>query len=143
MGVEAVDQHLEAEHVGRHVDVQLVAQGAQQLQRVQLGVEDEGDVAVLRHLLQQTAAQGGLAGADLAGEQHEAAVDAQAIEQMGQRLAVPLAHEQVARVGRDREGSLGQAEMLVVHGRFPLLCAHAGFGVGPRRFVVLQSIVAL
>ncbi|MOA32369.1 hypothetical protein D3C78_1535830 [compost metagenome] len=106
--------------------MQLVAQGAQQFEGGQLGVEDEGDVAVRRHLFQQAAADGGLAGADLAGEQDEAAVDLQAVQQVRQRFPMPLAHEQVARIGRDREGCLGEAEMLVVHDRVPWLLRGAG-----------------
>jgi hypothetical protein len=42
------------------------------------------------------------------GQQHEAAAAADAVQQVRQRLAVALAHEQVARVGRDGERLLLQ-----------------------------------
>ena len=82
------------------------------------------------NLLQKAAANGGLAGADVAGEQHKAparaagrtvrsgpAADAcDAVEQMGQRLAVALTHEKIARIRRDGKRILRQAEMVRVHG---------------------------
>ena len=85
------------------------------------------------NLLQKAAANRGLSGADVAGEQHKApagaagravrcghACDARhacdAIKQMGQRLPVALAHEKIARIGRDGKRILRQAEMVRVHG---------------------------
>ena len=100
----------------RQLDVKLVADRLQQLGDGQLGVEDVGDVAVLRDLLQEAAAHRGLARADFAGEQHEPTPATQAIQQMGERLPVALAHEKVARVGRDRERLALQAEEFGVHG---------------------------
>ena len=68
-------------------------------------------------LLEEAAAHRGLAGADLAGEQHEAAAAAHAVQQVRQRLAVALAHEEVARIRRDRERPLLQPEVTLVHRR--------------------------
>ena len=96
--------------------VELIADRLQQLDDRQLRVEDVRDIAAPRHLFEEAAADGGLAGADLAREQHEAAAPVHAVQQVGERLAVALAHEQVARIGRDRERLVLQAEELRVHG---------------------------
>ncbi len=101
---------------GRVVDVKFVVDGAQQLDHGELGIEDVGDVAVLGNLLQKGAAHRGLAGTDFAGEQHKAATPAQSVQQMGQRLAVPLAHEQITRVRRYGKGAFLQPEKFYVHG---------------------------
>ena len=115
-GVQRVDVVLHRLRTRWHGGVELVADGLQQLKHGELGVEDVGDVAVRRDLLQEAAADGGLAGPDLARQQHEAATSVQPIQQMGQRLAVALTHEQVMRVRRDRERRLFQAEEGRVHG---------------------------
>jgi hypothetical protein len=117
-GVERVEVVLHCRHHGLagHLDMELVADRLQQLDHRELGVEDVGDVAMRRDLLEEQPANRGLAGADLAGQQHEAASAAQAVQQVGERLAVPLAHEQVARIGRDRERIALQAEIGRVHG---------------------------
>jgi hypothetical protein len=115
-GVQRVDVVLHRLRAGRHGRVELVADGLQQLGDGELRIEDVGDVAVRRNLLQEAAADSGLAGADLAGEQHEAAAAVQPVEQMRQRLAVPLAHEEIVRVRRDGERRLLQAEEGRVHG---------------------------
>ena len=99
---------------GDHTEV--LTHGLHQLGGGEARVDDIGHVAVRRHLLQETAADGGLAGADLAGEHHEAATAVQPVEKVGQRLAVPPAHEEVVRVGRDGKRVLAQAEEGGVHG---------------------------
>ena len=98
-------------------DAELVADRLQQLDHRQLRIEDVGDVAALGDLLEEAAADGRLAGADLAAQQDEAAAAAEAVEQVRERLAMALAHEQVARIGRDRERLLLQPEELRVHVR--------------------------
>jgi hypothetical protein len=100
----------------RHLDMQLVAHGLQQLLRRQARIEDVGQAAVRGHLLDEAAADRGLAGADLAGEQHEAAAAADPVQQVRQCFAVPLAHEQVARIGGDRKWRVRELEVVVVHG---------------------------
>jgi hypothetical protein len=95
--------------------VELLAHRLQQLAHGEPRVEHIGHVAVLGDLLQEAAAHRGLAGADLAGQQHEAAAATQTVEQMGQRLAVTLAHVEIARVGGDGEGLLAETEVLGVH----------------------------
>ena len=118
--VERVDVGLDRRRLAvgggdRHVE--LVADRLQQLDHGELRIEDVGDVAALRDLLEEAAADGRLAGADLAREQHEAAAAADAVEQVRQRLAVALAHVEVARIRRERERLLLQAEEPHVHGR--------------------------
>jgi hypothetical protein len=93
-----------------HRDVELVADGLQKLHHGELRVEDVGDVAALRDLLEEAPAHRRLAGADLAREQDEAAAAADAVEQVRQRLAVALAHVEITRVRRERERLLLQAE---------------------------------
>ena len=61
------------------------------------------DIDAIRQLLEQASADRGLAGSHLAGQQNEAATHADAVEQMGQGLLVALAHEEIARVRRDRK----------------------------------------
>ena len=127
--IQAVLDGLDAGRGGLVRHTELVADRAQQFGHRELGVEDVGHIAVRRYLLQKAAADGGLAGADLAGEQHEAAARVQAVEQMRQRLAVPLAHEQVARIGGDGERRVLQAKERGVHGgedTTPTGCARAG-----------------
>jgi hypothetical protein len=97
-------------------DAEFLAHRLQQFHRRQLGVVDIGHAVAGRDLLQEAAADGGLAGADLAGQQHEAAAALQPVQQVRQRLAVPRAQVQEARVGRDRERLLLQAEEGRIHG---------------------------
>src|SRR4029077_16930890 len=58
---------------------------------------------------------GGLAGADFAGELHEAAGLVDAVQQVRERLRVPLTQVEVARIGRDRERLFVEAEEREVH----------------------------
>ena len=99
----------------RHADAELLADGEQELRRGHARIEDQRDLGVLRRLRQERAHDGGLAGADLAGELHEAAGLVDAVQQVRQRLGVPLAQVQVARIGRDRERLFVEAEERQVH----------------------------
>ena len=114
--VERVDMRLDAGAGGQRFDAELAAHGLQQLDHAQAGVEDVGHHAVRRQLLQEAAHDGCLAGTDLARQQHEATAAAHAIQQVRQRLAVALAHEQKTGVGGEREGLAAQAEERRVHG---------------------------
>jgi hypothetical protein len=97
-------------------DAELLAHRLQQFHRRQFGVVDVGHLVAGRDLLQEAAADGGLAGADPAGQQHEAAAALQPVQQVGQCFAVHRAQVQEARVRRDRERLLLQAEEGRVHG---------------------------
>ena len=61
--------------------------------------------------IKKAAAQGGLAGSNLAGQQDETAVTLDPILQMCERLAVMLAHVKIERIRRDRKGVLIEAEI--------------------------------
>ena len=94
---------------------QLVAKDGQQLDGVQPRVEDERDVDARGQLLEEAAADARLARADFPRELDEASALADAIDEMRQRLAVPRAHVEEARIRRDRERWLAQGEMREVH----------------------------
>ena len=70
---------------------QLVADGRQQFRRAGHGVEDNRNIGIGRHLLQQTANDGGFAGADLSGQHHKAA-DLDAVQQMRKGFPVLITH---------------------------------------------------
>src|SRR5512135_462483 len=114
MGVYAVDKSFNG-RAGRIGDLKFGADAGEQLFDRQLGIEEIGDIARLRNLLEQAAADRGFARADLAGKQHEPAVAADAVEQMRKRLLVAFAHVQVARVGREREGRFAKAKVTTIH----------------------------
>ncbi len=90
---------------------------AQQINDGQFRIEDIRDIAVGGNLLQEAAADGCLASPDFTRQQHEAATAVDAIQQVRERLAVTLAHVNIARVGGDRKWRLGEAEELGIHRR--------------------------
>ena len=114
-GVDVVLDGFHPRHIGLVGHAKLVADGAQQFPHGELGVEDVGHIAVLRDLLQKAAAHRGLARAHLACQQHEAAACIQPIEQVGQGLSVPLAHEKIARVRGNRKRRVLETEERGVH----------------------------
>ena len=133
VAVERIAEHLEACGLARMLDVQLLAHSGQQLDGGEGGIEHHRHVHLGRQLLEQRAAHGGLAGADLAGELQEAAPGADAVEQMGERFPVTVRQVEIPRVGRDRERKLGEPEVGVVHG-------YGGVRIGgPRRGRAVSS----
>ena len=96
-------------------DFQFVADGFQQFDFADLGVEQQGDVGLLGYLFQQAAADGGLAGADFAGQQYAAAITVQAVNQMRQRLAMLRRHVQITRIGGDGKRRLPESKIVVIH----------------------------
>ena len=96
-----------------HSDVEFLADGLQQFDGRQSRIQHQRDARVLGQLLEQQPAQRGLAGAHFAGQLHEAAAATltDAIQQVRERIAMALAEEHEARIGRDRIGRLGQAVM--------------------------------
>ena len=111
---EGVDEDLEAGRPGRVGHVQLVAHGREQLDRRQAGREDHRHVDVDRQLVEEGATDGRLAGPDLPCQLDEPAA-LQPIDEVGERLPVPLAQEEVPRVGGQGKRPLGQPEMRRVH----------------------------
>src|SRR5262249_37285240 len=103
--VERVRQRLQAAALADEVELELLADRLDELDRAQLRIEDQRGARVLGQLLEQQAAQRRLAGADFAGQLHEAAAAAlaDAVQEVRERVAMPLGQEHVARVGRDRE----------------------------------------
>ncbi len=113
--VEPVDQHFPAFRAGRVGDAQLVAHRGQQLDVGELGIQDERHVHLGRQLLEQAPAEGGLPGPDFAGELDETAPLTDSVQEMGQALAVPVAHVEIARVRRDGKRRFREAEIGGVH----------------------------
>jgi hypothetical protein len=99
------------------LEVQLLADRRQQLERRQPRIEHQRHVRAFRQLLEQQPRERGLARADLAGELHEpaAAALADAEQQVRERVAVALRQEHEARIGRDRERWFLEAVELEVH----------------------------
>ena len=95
--------------------MEFVADGFEQLDDADLGIEDVGNDHVFRQLFKEAAAEGGLAGPDLAGQQDEAAVTLDPVLKVRQGLAVILAHVQVEWIRRDRERVLIEAKIRSVH----------------------------
>src|SRR5690606_21452973 len=82
--IQRIEQLLGAGVFLREGDAEFVADRLQQLVRIQLRIDDDGDVDMLRNLLEQTTTDGGLARPDLACEHNETAVIADSINQMPQ-----------------------------------------------------------
>ncbi|MEZ5558839.1 MAG: hypothetical protein R3E86_09915 [Pseudomonadales bacterium] len=119
--IERIDVGLDRLVAARHGHAELVAHRLQQLARGEPRVEDERDLEVVRGLSNQVAQQGRLAGTDLAGDQHEAAVG-KPVHQVGEGFAVALAQIQKFRVRGDGKRGLAQMEVIFVHQR-PFPCA--------------------
>ena len=131
---DQVHQRLGAVAPGlRHVDVQLLADGEQELGGRDARVEDQRDVGVARQLLEQAADDRGLAGAHLAGQLDEAARLVDAVQQVRERLRMPLAEVQVAGVGGDRERLFLESEKARVHAGLGEFQAARGPSMMPAR----------
>ena len=98
-------------------NTEFLAQRLEQFVDRQARIQDERNVEIVRDLVDQTANQRGFAGADFAGDQHEAAVGAQSVHQVRQRFAMTFAQIQETRIGRDRKRFLLESVVVVVHGR--------------------------
>ncbi len=116
--VEGVDKDLEALGLFGVGDSQLVADAGHQLGLGQPGIEDQRDIDGVGELFDHAPADHRLAGPHLAGQQHEAAPLVGPVQQVGQRLLVPGAGVQVARVGGQRERGLFDAEVFGIHGPY-------------------------
>ena len=81
-----------------------------------LWVQYDRDVSIVGHSIQQQRTnERGLAGADFAGELHEPTAFRNAINEVRERLAMPLTHEEVTGIGRYRERFLVESEKAGVH----------------------------
>ena len=113
--MQAVGQCFEGVSVLVIIDSQLIADSGKQLHRIECGVENNGDIGVLRQLLKQAAVNRGLASAHLSRQQNKAAASADAIEQVRQSIPVTGTHKEIARIDRYRKGRFCKPEILVVH----------------------------
>ena len=95
--------------------LELVADGRQQVALGQGWIEDVGDLGLGRQLLQQAAGDGGFTCSHFPGQQHEAAAILQPVVEMGQGFPVTFTHIEIFGVGRDGERGLRQTEELCVH----------------------------
>ena len=104
MAIDAVDELLDRVllRLGRCIS-ELLADRREQFRNRYSRVDHEGDVGVVGNPFEQASAERRLARSDFPREQHEAAGPKSPLE-MRKRFAVPLAHVQEVRVGRDREG---------------------------------------
>ena len=104
MAIDAVDELLDRILLclGRCVS-ELLADRSKQFRGRYPRVDHEGDVGVVGNSFEEASAERRLARSDFPCEQHEAAGPKPPLE-MRKRFAVPLAHIQKVRVGRDREG---------------------------------------
>ena len=97
------------------VDPQFVTDGGQKFADLQSGVEDQGDLDILRQLLQQATADQGLAGADLPRQQDETSIATQGEEKMGHGLPVGRTQVEIVRIGGNGKWIILQAKMFAVH----------------------------
>ena len=101
--------------VGRRGDCELVANDLEELECGELRIQDQRDLGPRGQLLEQAPDQRRLAGADLAGQLDEAAALGDPVDEVRERVGVPRAHVEIARVGRYRERLLVESEELAVH----------------------------
>ena len=117
--VQGVDQRLDALMVIRFRNAEFLADRLQELERRELLVEHDRHVGVVgQTVLEEGADERGLAGADFSRELDETAGLGHTVDQMRERLAVALAHEQVAWIRRYRERLLVEAEKARIHSVF-------------------------
>ena len=95
--------------------MQFFADRQQELGGRDARVQDQGDFGIARQLLEQAADDRRLAGADFTRQLDEATGLVDAVQQVRQRLRVPLTEVQVAGVRRDRERFFLEAEKACVH----------------------------
>jgi len=111
--VQPVDQLLLC--IRRGIDAEILVYRLQKLDFRQVGIEDDGAFGALVHLIEQVPAERGLAGADLARDDHEAAPLLDAVSKMRDGLLVLIAQVEILRVGCDIEGLLIETEKRLVH----------------------------
>ncbi len=114
--VQRVDLRLDRPLDGRRA-AQLLDDRFEELERRELWAEDQRDVGFLGQPLEHAADQRRLARADFARELDEAAALRDAVEKMCERVGVPRAHIEIARIRSDRERLLVEAEELGIHVR--------------------------
>src|SRR5512143_3994420 len=94
--------------------MQFIGDGQKQLLPGFRRTEQQCRIHILRKMFQQRTAYSGFAGTHFASEQYETTALYHTIEQMSQSLAVPLAHEEKARVRGNRERILRHTEIVAI-----------------------------
>jgi len=122
--IESVDQGF-ARALGRKIELELLENRREKNRPRNLRIQDQRDVGLIGQLLEQCANESRLAGADLARELNEAAAMGHPVDEMCERIGVALAQKEIARIGRDRERFLAQAEELRVHNLASVVSANA------------------
>jgi hypothetical protein len=89
--------------------------GAEQLGRFQARIENIGRCDGIVQPFQEFAAQGGLAGTNLPGDDGEALAMLQCVTQVGQCDLVASAQEEIGRIGNQLEGLFTKSEKGIVH----------------------------
>ena len=117
IGIDAIDEHLDAGIAGRNRNAEFGADGRQQFFHRLPRIEYVSHITGFGNLLQQTAAYRRLARPHLAGEQHKPAAAVHAIQQMCKRLLMTLAHVEIAGIRCDRKRRFGETKVALVHGR--------------------------
>ena len=107
--------HVVLERGPRDGHAQVLEGRAQQLGRAQGRVEHEGGGGARVQTAEEVAGEGGLAGPDLAGDEHEGLAVLDPEPQMGERFHVLGAREDEPGLVAGRERVLVQAEMALKH----------------------------
>src|SRR5262249_18627377 len=97
------------------LDAELFVDRFQEPDGIEPRIEYVGRLDLLAQVFQEAAAEGGLAGPDLAGNGHEPVFMHNGALQMGQSLLVPSAQIEIGRVGHQLEGSFLETEKARVH----------------------------
>ncbi len=96
-------------------DGEFVANEADELDGVEVGVADEGDLGVVFEVAQEEVGDEGFAGADFAGEQDEAAALFDGIDQIGEGFIVARGFVKELGIGGVAEGELFEVVVREVH----------------------------
>jgi hypothetical protein len=133
-GVAAVEEEIDKELIESGegfeavhafgVETILEGDGTEELVGIEDGIEDEGGGVVFAEFLEDGAADGGFAAADLAGELNEALAFADTVDEVVEGFTVSGVVKKVARVGRQIERRFLQAVKVQIHAeRFRRVCA--------------------
>ena len=100
------------------MQVQIVGDHLEKLIRIDAGVEQEGELDVLRfQIIAQAFEHGGLAGAHFARQDDESLARLDAVHQIRQRLFMLFAPVEERRIRAQTERALREAKESIVHSR--------------------------
>jgi len=113
------EEHAGFVGVGGCFDGELVADEADELGGVEVGVADEGDLGVVLEVPEEEVRDEGFAGADFTGEEYEAAALFDGVDEVGESFVVSRCFEEEAGVGGVAEGEELEIVVVEVHGFCP------------------------